>query len=208
VSAGPDPASSAGRREIDGPGGLLIAAPLRLEAWAIASARPPARVLRIGMGARRARAAVPCLLDDPAIALLVLGFGGGLAADGRVGEAVVADVVQRPGEAPIGCQGAQALVDAIRSAGLQARRGPIVSVRRPAMGAARKALAEGGALAVDMESAWLARAARERPFAVVRVLSDTPAQELLHPRAPFAVARACAALRRVAAALHAWTPGE
>jgi 4-hydroxy-3-methylbut-2-enyl diphosphate reductase len=59
-----------------------------------------------------------------------------------------------------------------------------------------------------MESAWLAAAAGERPFAVVRVLSDTPTQELLHPRGIAGVACACAALRRMAGALHEWAPGE
>jgi 4-hydroxy-3-methylbut-2-enyl diphosphate reductase len=89
------------------------------------------------------------------------------------------------------------------------RCGPIESVTRVAMGAKRVALRARGAIAVDMESAWLAPAARGRPFIVVRVLSDTPSQELTHPLAMAAgVARACTMLRRVAAALHEWTSGE
>ena len=50
-------------------------------------------------------------------------------------------------------------------------------------GAERAVLAAEGALAVDMESAWLAPAAAGRPFAVVRVVLDTPASELHRPLA-------------------------
>jgi 4-hydroxy-3-methylbut-2-enyl diphosphate reductase len=202
--------------------GLLIAVPLRLEAWAISAGRPPARIRRTGMGERRSRAAVPVLLEDPAAALLVMGFGGGLTAESRVGEIVVADVVraehgheqkgrpEQPGEREpeIACRGAGELARAIEATGLPVRHGPVVSVRKIAVGDARAALGESGALAVDMESAWLAQAARGRPFAVVRVLSDTPTQELFHPRGVIGIARACAMLRNVAAALHDWVPGE
>jgi 4-hydroxy-3-methylbut-2-enyl diphosphate reductase len=187
---------------------LLIAAPLRLEAWAIASGRPPARVQRTGMGPRRAHTAVPALLEDPAEALLVLGFGGGLASDSRVGEVIVADAVREPECEPIRCHRAEQLAAAIERAGLPVQIGSIVSVKRIAVGETRTALGRAGALAVDMESAWLGRAARGRPFSVVRVLSDTPSQELLRPRGAIGVARACAVLRRVAAALHEWTPEQ
>jgi 4-hydroxy-3-methylbut-2-enyl diphosphate reductase len=58
-----------------------------------------------------------------------------------------------------------------------------------------------------MESAWLAPAARGRPFAVVRVLSDTPRRELTRPLLTVAgVARASLTLRRVATALREWVP--
>ncbi len=56
---------------------------------------------------------------------------------------------------------------------------------------------------MDMESAWLAPGAGERPFAVVRVITDTPARELTNPLLTVAGgARAMAALRRAAGALH------
>jgi 4-hydroxy-3-methylbut-2-enyl diphosphate reductase len=187
---------------------LLIVAPLRLEAWAISAGRPPARIQRTGMGPRRARAAVPALLEDPATALLVMGLGGGLAAESRVGEVVIADCVYEPNGQSIPCQGAEQLARALARTGLPVRRGPVVSVPKIAVGETRTALSQAGALAVDMESAWLAAAARGRPFAVARVLSDTPTQELLHPRGAAGIARACAALRRMAIALHEWAPGE
>ena len=187
--------------------GLLIAAPLRFEAFVIARGRPGARVRCTGVGPRRARAAVPGLLEDPAQALLVLGFGGGLLADSQVGEVVVADETVAPGGARMRCADTSALIGVLESRGLTVRCGTVFSVTRPALGKTRVRLREAGAVAVDMESAWLAAAARGRPFAVVRVLSDTPSRELTRPLLTVAgVARASVRLRQVAAALRGWLP--
>jgi hypothetical protein len=58
-----------------------------------------------------------------------------------------------------------------------------------------------------MDSVWLAAAAAERPFAVVRIISDTPTRELTRPLATVAgIALASAALARAARALDGWTP--
>ena len=73
---------------------------------------------------------------------------------------------------------ADQLAGALERRGLDVRHGPIASVARLAMGDARVRLRERGAIAVDMESVWLAPGAGARPFAVVRVISDTPAREL------------------------------
>lgn len=192
------------------PGGLLIAAPLRLEAWAISagigsrgSGRPPVRVHRTGMGPRRAQTAAPLLLERPGAALLVMGFGGGLDEHSDVGDVVVADAVQGPeGMAVVACDGARELAQALERCGLRVRRGTVASVARLAIGDTRVRLREEGAIAVDMESVWLAPGAGERPFAVVRVISDTPARELTNPlRTVAGVARAMAVLRRAAGAL-------
>jgi 4-hydroxy-3-methylbut-2-en-1-yl diphosphate reductase len=188
---------------------LLIAAPLRLEAIMISTGQSSARVRRTGMGPRRARAAVSGLLEDPAAALLVMGFGGGLTHDSEVGDVVVADEVRGPKDVRVACTGASALAGVLENRGFVVRRGVVLSVTRPVLGEARVRLRECGAIAIDMESAWLAAGARGRPFAVVRVLSDTPARELTRPLLTVAgVAVAAATLRRVAAALHEWTPGE
>jgi 4-hydroxy-3-methylbut-2-enyl diphosphate reductase len=72
-------------------------------------------------------------------------------------------------------------------------------------GAERGELRRAGAIAVDMESAWLAEGASDRPFAVVRVVVDTPGREL---RRPLATARggvrALRTLRRAMPALRRW----
>lgn len=163
---------------------LLIVAPLGVEALAIRSAVQGLRVRTTGMGPQRALAAVPRLLADPAAALLVVGFGGGLAADSRLCEVVVADEVLtvdehgQPADEPIGCVGVDALAGTLEGGGLNVRRGSVASVDRIITGEARARMLASGAVAVDMESAWVAQAARGRPFAVVRVLSDTPQREL------------------------------
>jgi 4-hydroxy-3-methylbut-2-enyl diphosphate reductase len=192
---------------------LLIAAPLRLEAWAIARGigRHPrgATVYRTGMGPRRAQAMAPVLRERPGAALVVMGFGGGLDEHGEVGDIVVADTVQGPEGTRLSCAGSAELVAAFERRGLRVRSGTVASVTRLAMGEARTRLREGGAIAVDMESAWLAPGAGERPFAVVRVISDTPARELTNPLLTVAgIARAMAGLRRAAEALHEWTPNS
>ena len=79
-------------------------------------------------------------------------------------------------------------------------------VSRLALGERRAELHAGGAIAVDMESVWLAAGAGGRPFGVVRVVLDSPTHELLRPQAAAGALRAARALRRVAAALHDWAP--
>jgi 4-hydroxy-3-methylbut-2-enyl diphosphate reductase len=61
-------------------------------------------------------------------------------------------------------------------------------------GRARAALAATGAVAVDMESAWLAAAAADpdRPLAVVRAVLDGPGRELADPRPALRALRAAA----------------
>jgi hydroxysqualene dehydroxylase len=181
---------------------LLIAAPMSLEARLISSGAPGARILRTGIGARRARASVHSLREQTLAALLVMGFAGGLDPGSRPGEVVVADELHGPEGARIGCPSAQALAQALLDAGVPTRHGPVISVTRPALGAARERLRARGAIAADMESVWLAAAAGTRPFGVVRVLLDTPGHELWRPAlAPVSFARAAWSLRRCAAVL-------
>ncbi len=188
---------------------VLIAAPVWLEACAISAGGPPAIVHRTGMGPRRSRAAVPTLLAAPGEALLVLGFGGGLSKDAQAGDVVVARDVRGPGGERVECAGAEGLAAVLEMQELPVACGTVLSVTRPAVGKTRAKLCETGALAADMESLWLAPGAGARPFAVVRVLSDTPARELTRPLLTVAGAvRALTMLRRVAAALHEWTPWE
>jgi 4-hydroxy-3-methylbut-2-enyl diphosphate reductase len=192
---------------------LLIAVPLRLEALLVRSAARGARVHRTGMGSRHARAAAHALLKEPGDALLVLGFCGGLDDNSEPGEVVVADEVfaadgeRAPGETIL-CSEAASLASLLTRRGLTVRRGPVVCVSRPAFGKRRRQLRESGvaAIAVDMESAWLAPGAGGRPFGVVRVVVDSPTHELLRPQAAAGAFHAARALRRAAAALHDWTP--
>jgi 4-hydroxy-3-methylbut-2-enyl diphosphate reductase len=80
-------------------------------------------------------------------------------------------------------------------------------VGKIATGERREQLRAAGALAVDMESAWLAAGAAGRPFAVVRVVLDSPSHELFRAQAVGQAVRAAQALRRAAAvALQDWDP--
>jgi 4-hydroxy-3-methylbut-2-en-1-yl diphosphate reductase len=193
--------------------GVLVAAPMRVEQGLIRSAaRGAARVRKTGMGPVRSRAAARSLAGEPGAGLLVLGFCGGLDAESVPGEVVVADEVraaadERDAPPPAACADADALARAIAAAGLQVRTGMIVSVSKIALGERRAQLHAEGAIAVDMESVWLAAGAAERPFAVVRVVLDSPSHELLRPGAAVGAVRASRALRRTTTAvLQAWQP--
>jgi 4-hydroxy-3-methylbut-2-enyl diphosphate reductase len=190
---------------------LLIAAPLALEEALIRSTTRGAHVRKTGMGPNRSREAARALLEEPGEALLVLGFCGGLDEQAAPGEVIVAE--QRLG-APdeghgserVACRGAAELAAALSRAGLEVRTGAIVCVSKIATGERRKQLAEGGAIAVDMESVWLAAGAGDRPFGVVRIVLDSPSHELLRPAAALSAVRAARALRRAAGTLHEWAP--
>jgi 4-hydroxy-3-methylbut-2-enyl diphosphate reductase len=191
---------------------LVIAAPMRVEAAIVSSASRGVPVRKTGIGPRRALAAAGGLAREPAGALLVLGFCGGLDADSVPGEVIVAEEVYAAADeghpaARVRCECAAELLTRVAGQGLKVRSGKIVCVARLALGERRGELLDGGAIAVDMESVWLAPSAGERPFGVVRVVLDSPRHELLRPQAVPGAVRAARALRRVAGALHDWAPG-
>jgi 4-hydroxy-3-methylbut-2-enyl diphosphate reductase len=182
-----------------------------VEALLVRSAVRGARVRRTGMGPKRARAAALSLLNEPGDAVLVLGFCGGLDEESVPGEVVIAEEVlgaadEGHGPERVVCADTDNLGIALASTGLRVRRGQVVCVSKLALGDRRAQLHAGGAIAVDMESVWLAAGAGGRPFAVVRVVLDSPTHELFRAQATVGVLRAARALRRVAGALHGWAP--
>lgn len=187
---------------------LLVTAPLRLEVLAIRAGARRLRVRRTGMGPASSRAAVGMLQRDPAAALVVMGACGGLDEDFEPGDVIIADELfdgdgDHADDGRLKCVSAQPLADSLRRYGLQVRCGPVVSVGHIARGQERVRLRERGAIVVDMESAWLAPAAGERPFAVIRVVADTPSREVTRPLLTLAgAARAAVSLRRTAAVLE------
>jgi 4-hydroxy-3-methylbut-2-enyl diphosphate reductase len=100
------------------------------------------------------------------------------------------------------------LVRALDSLGVVAHLGPIRSEDHIVRGSERDRLLADGAIAVDMESLWLAEAAGQRPFAVLRVVIDTSDRELLHPRTLGNGLRALITLRRIAPALETWSKNQ
>jgi 4-hydroxy-3-methylbut-2-enyl diphosphate reductase len=186
---------------------LLVAAPLRLEAILISSAARGALVRKTGMGPARAKSAAGQLAGDAGARLLVVGFCGGLDEESVPGEVIVAQEVYAASdeghpEGRVRCQLAGELVRGLAGRGMKVRVGNVVCVSKLALGERRAELHAGGAIAVDMESVWLAGAAGERPFGVVRVVLDSPRHELMRPQAIGGALRAARALRRVAGALH------
>jgi hypothetical protein len=153
----------------------VLCTPMRIEQAAVRPARRGMRVVRTGMGPRRAAATAATLPDGP---LVIAGIGGGLAPQVRPGDMVVADEVRGPGTS-VQVPSAPLLAGALRRLGLTVHMGPIVSTDRVVTGRDRLELARGGALAVDMESSLLARPGT--PLAIVRSIVDTADHPLLRP---------------------------
>ena len=184
---------------------LLLLVPMAVEAAALRRAVPGAAMLRTGVGPARAATAAVKASRLVGGAVAVGGFCGALTDELRPGDIVVASEVRGPQGQGVRCS-SEALVAALRERGLQrVFAGPVVSADHVVRGAERAILAAGGALVVDMESAWLAPAAAGRPFAVLRVVLDTPARELTRPLATLVAGiTAWRALRRAGPALGAW----
>jgi 4-hydroxy-3-methylbut-2-enyl diphosphate reductase len=193
---------------------IVVAAPLALEEALIRSAARGAHVRKTGMGPDKSLVAAAALSREPGDAVMVLGFCGGLDAQSRPGEVIVADEVLAAadeGHDPVRarCDGSAQLAAALVAAGMTVRRGPIVGVAKIATGERREQLRATGALAVDMESPWLAAGAAGRPFAVVRVVLDSPSHELMRPQALGGALVAARMLRRASAvALQDWHTGD
>nr|WP_308127807.1 4-hydroxy-3-methylbut-2-enyl diphosphate reductase [Frankia sp. CiP3] len=160
---------------------LVVAAPLRLEAWAAARSGLPAGtiLIRTGMGPAQANRSIRIIREARADAVALVGLGGGLASGVKPGDVVVADEVRTSdGSVSARCPSAPLLAGELRRAGLTVHVGPVVSVPRLAIGTARAELAATGAIAVDMESAQIAPGANGVPLAIVRVIVDTDEQPL------------------------------
>jgi len=181
-------------------------APMGVEARALQRGAPDTRIVRTGIGPRRARRAAAALARVPAAGVAVAGFAGALGHDLEPGDIVLASELRTRADTVIAeCPGAEIVAGMLRRRGVRARVGPIASVRSPAIGRAREALRQSGALAVDMESAWLSAAASGRPLVVARVVLDTPRHELWNPLATVSgLAPAMRALRELGGVLAQW----
>jgi 4-hydroxy-3-methylbut-2-en-1-yl diphosphate reductase len=183
---------------------LVVCAPLRVEALALRRGiGAGGHVMRIGYGPARAGAAAQELASSAADAVVVGGVGGGLVGDLQVGDVVVASRVSGCG-AEVTCHSAPLLAGELRRAGLRARVGPVVTVDRLVGQGGHEALAAGGAIAVDMESAPLLAGAAGRPVAVVRAISDTPERPVFSPRTIPGGIAALRSLRQAVPALVRW----
>jgi 4-hydroxy-3-methylbut-2-en-1-yl diphosphate reductase len=181
--------------------GLLVFAPLRFEANAVRRGftAPTSQVQRTGMGAARSRKSAAQSKPGPFSAMVVMGTAAGLADGLSAGDLVVATEVT-DGETTVELPGADLLAAELRRAGLTARAGRIVQVKKIINADERTRLAADGFIAADMEStalvtafmglrqsagepadsggpadaaaASLAAAVPGRPVAVIRAVSD------------------------------------
>src|SRR2546425_3476569 len=133
---------------------LLVLAPMAIEEAAL---RMKSRVLRTGMGPARARIAAARARAIDARGIAIAGLCGGVDPSLRPGDVVCANELRREDGTAVAVAGSDELADVVRRHGLRAYVGPIVSTDRVLTPAERARL--DGALAVDMESAWLAEAA-------------------------------------------------
>jgi nucleoside phosphorylase len=164
----------------DGPP-LLIVCALRMERLALrwgerrTGVAGRVTVVSTGMGRRAAERAVTDALCDPALSeavVLTTGFCAGLAPGMRAGDVVVAEQ-GRDGDA---------LAAAVKVAGHTVHIGQLAESDHVVRGAERATLRSTGAIAVDMESAAMMRAALAhgpRAVAAARVVVDTPEYELV-----------------------------
>jgi 4-hydroxy-3-methylbut-2-en-1-yl diphosphate reductase len=149
----------------------VLFTPLHVERAALRGAARSLRLVRTGMGPRRAAAAAAATLPH-ADAVLVAGLAGAQAAHVRPGDVVVASQVRGTGALvdAIEIPSAPLLAGALRRLGLTVHLGPVRSV--PGIAWKIAEAADHQVLAVDMESATLAPT--RAPFAVVRAIVDTP----------------------------------
>ncbi|HLI56834.1 MAG TPA: 1-hydroxy-2-methyl-2-butenyl 4-diphosphate reductase, partial [Actinomycetota bacterium] len=165
--------------------GLLVLTALGIEARAVRPALGGAEIVEVGMGPARAGRGARQALERASgahrgpVALAVAGFCGALDPSLAPGSVVVASEVRCLGpEAPpvIACPSAPLIAAGLRAMGIDAAAGAVLSVDHVAGRAERAELRArpeaAGALAVDMESAWMLAAAlpEQCPVAVLRVV--------------------------------------
>jgi 4-hydroxy-3-methylbut-2-enyl diphosphate reductase len=186
-------------------GRLLVLAPLAIEARAVRAGAPGAEVRRVGMGPRRAARAAQDLRDIASGPTLIAGFCGALDPSLAPGDVVLATEIRGP-HGTTACDDASILAGVLARGGLTVHAGPIVSSSRPVVGSRRGQLQRSGAIAVDMESAWLVPELSGRPPVVtLRVVVDTADHELYRPlRTVRTAAIAYRNLRRAAALADQW----
>ncbi|MBX5469636.1 MAG: 4-hydroxy-3-methylbut-2-enyl diphosphate reductase [Thermoleophilaceae bacterium] len=156
------------------------------------------------MGQERAEEASKRALEAAAAAIAVAGFCGALDPELEPGDLVLATEIRSP-EGVVELPSAGLLAGVLAREGLRVRTGPIWSSPHLVHGAEREELRATGAIAVDMESAWLAAAANDRPLAVLRSVVDTPTRELSDALATVrGGVRAYRSLVRASRALDRW----
>ena len=153
--------------------GWLIVTPTALEFAAVRKGlagrpgREPGRLMMCGVGEQQSGLFCQKMDLNAPTCLILIGWGGGLAASLEVGDVVCADTALREGQPRLLCK-----VVTIPNV----RTGPILTAARALLTPSEKLAAQAsGALAVEMEAYPLAAWANRRgiPFIHVRIILDT-----------------------------------
>jgi 4-hydroxy-3-methylbut-2-enyl diphosphate reductase len=179
--------------------GLVVVAPLPLNARAARWGADPARVVHSGMGARASRRAAARTLRVPGSAVAVTGVCVAIDPDLQTGDLVLANEIRYP-HGTVRIPAAGILAGALRRAGIPVHVGPIVSHPQGLLRSERARLRDTGAIAADTGSGWLASGAGGRPFAVLRAVVRSGQHQIGRPLV--AAASGARAHRRLADA--AW----
>jgi 4-hydroxy-3-methylbut-2-en-1-yl diphosphate reductase len=183
---------------------IVVLAPLALEARAVRTGAPWADVRRTGMGPRRSARSAQLAALSGNRPILIAGFCGALDPTLEPGDIVLASELRGP-TATSTCDDPTILAGVLRRGGLRVHVGPIASSERLVRGERRRTLSLSGALAVDMESVWLAPASRRRPLVTLRVVLDTNRRELHRPLHTLSgAATAYRALRLACSLVEEW----
>jgi 4-hydroxy-3-methylbut-2-enyl diphosphate reductase len=185
---------------------LTVVTALRSEFAALSGQVPDAVLERCGMGPARVAQWLPRLGELAPAALVIAGVAGGLDPALRAGDVIVANEVRDERGRTVLRAGGPLAAD-LRRMGMRVRVGAIVSTDHLINSVdGREKLASTGALAVDMESAAIVRAAVRRgiPIAVVRVIVDTAISPVNRLATVPAGVKALRTLRRTGPALRRW----
>lgn len=190
--------------------------------------RVESRIVHTRMGSAAASDLGRLVQDESVDALISTGFCGGLDEALRMGDVVLAETIRYEGRDVIVSPELLSLAAAaLEETVPRMQRGHVVTVQRVATPEDKRALAEKGYTAVDMESGPLARWAADRglPFLSIRTVLDLRDESipfssasmawsvLRHPRATAGVARASKIAGRmlglgVSAVVDAWAVRE
>jgi 4-hydroxy-3-methylbut-2-enyl diphosphate reductase len=156
------------------------------------------------MGPKRASRSAELVEYGAGGAVLIAGFCGALDSELVPGDVVLASELRGP-TGTTRCSDPAILAGVLRRGGLRVQVGPIASSQRLVLRDRRRTLRQTGAIAVDMESAWLAPAAQGQPLVTLRVVVDTDRHELHHPlRTVQGAAIAYRSLRRACELVEEW----
>jgi 4-hydroxy-3-methylbut-2-en-1-yl diphosphate reductase len=150
---------------------LAVLTAVRIEAEAIGGGVMLTGVGREQAGTTGARMRESLAAGTP---VALSGMARRVATDLAPGALVVATELRTTdGSPPRPLPAADLVASDLQRLGLHVRTGPLVSVSSPLSAEEVEVLAADGAIAWDMESAWLARQLPDHPIAVVRAIVET-----------------------------------